>query len=273
MSKGDDFIIGSHANQDLANQSYINNSSEKMVSMLSVMVVFIIIGMISLLINNANLIPVFKSRADTQAVITAKQKNDKQLHEIQIRFDQGVALLHAKQYEFAVQALDKVIALSPGLPEAYVNMGFALLGLKQYESAGNAFNKATELKVEQANAYWGLALALEGLEDYEAALGAMRSFIHLTTPNDPFLAKARSALWEWEARLGRISGVTVMPDGTLSQVQPAPRALPPGTNSVLKKAQPHASLNKELNKKLNKKLNKPSADEAPAKESKAKNQQ
>jgi len=247
-----------------SNTSSSHTSSEKMVSMLSVLVVFIIIGLITLLINNANLIPVtlafVESPANQQAALALKQKNDKQLHEIQIRFDQGVALLHAKQYEFAVQALDKVIALSPGLPEAYVNMGFALLGLKQYENAGNAFNKATELKVEQANAYWGLALSLEGLKDYEAALGAMRSFIHLTTPNNPFLAKARSALWEWEARLGRISGVTVMPDGTLSQVQPSPKALPPGTNSVLKKSQPHASLNKS------------SADEVPVKESKAKDQ-
>jgi len=74
---------------------------------------------------------------------------------------------------------------------------------------------------------------LEGLKDYEAALGAMRAYIHLSIPSDPFLAKARSALWEWEARLGRISGIKEMPDGTLAQVQPEGAGEPPGTNSVL----------------------------------------
>ena len=41
------------------------------------------------------------------------------------------------------------------------------------------------------------------MEDYEGALGAMRSYIHLSPPNDPFLAKARAAIWEWETKLGR----------------------------------------------------------------------
>lgn len=122
------------------------------------------------------------------------------------RFEQAVALLHAKQYQYAIMALNQVIELQPKLPEAYVNIGFAYLGLEDWDTALIAFNKATELKPDQANAYYGLALALEGKKDYETALGAMRSYIHLSTPQDPFLAKARSALWEWEAALGRIPG-------------------------------------------------------------------
>lgn len=122
------------------------------------------------------------------------------------RFEQGVALLHAKQYEYAITALTQVIELHPKLPEAYVNIGFAHLELEQWDPAISAFTKASDLKPDQANAYYGLALALEGKEQYETALGAMRSYIHLSTPDDPFLAKARSALWEWEAQLGRIPG-------------------------------------------------------------------
>lgn len=122
------------------------------------------------------------------------------------RFDQAVALLHAKQYDYAVMALNQVIELQPKLPEAYVNIGFAYLGLEQWDTAARAFTKASDLKPEQANAYYGLALAFEGNEDYEAALGAMRTYIHLSTPQDPFLAKARSALWEWEELLGRVKG-------------------------------------------------------------------
>ncbi len=203
-------------------KGYVKDNVEDIVSGLSVVMVLTIIGLISFLINNSNLVPAMQSAQSNTALVNkgalpANKAGDRRSHEIQIRFDQAIALLHAKQYEFAVTALDHVIALAPKLPEAYVNMGFALLGLEQYESAGNAFNKATELKVDQTNAYWGLALSLEGLKDYEAALGAMRSYIHLSTPDDPFLAKARSALWEWEARLGRIQGVKEQPDGTLKR--------------------------------------------------------
>jgi tetratricopeptide (TPR) repeat protein len=122
------------------------------------------------------------------------------------RFEQAVALLHAKQYDYAVMALNQVIELQPKLPEAYVNIGYAYLGLEQWEPAIVAFSKAIDLHLQQANAYYGLALAFEGNEDYEGALGAMRSYIHLSTPDDPFLAKARSALWEWEEILGRVPG-------------------------------------------------------------------
>ena len=89
------------------------------------------------------------------------------------------------------------------MPEAYVNLGYAYLGLEEYQTAANAFSKAIDLRPNQVNAYYGLAEALEGMQDYEGALGAMRSYIHLSPPNDPFLAKAKSAIWELETKLGR----------------------------------------------------------------------
>lgn len=146
-------------------------------------------------------------------------------HELRIRFDQGVALLHAKRFDFAETALTRVVELAPNAPEGWVNLGFAILGQQRFEEAGEAFNRAINLKPEQANAYWGMALALEGLKDYEGALGAMRSYIHLSTvPNDPYLPKARAALWEWEAQLGRIPGYD--PAGANAPAQsagPSPR--------------------------------------------------
>ena len=89
------------------------------------------------------------------------------------------------------------------MPEAYVNMGFAYLGLEQYQTAAAAFSRAIDLRPNQVNAYYGLAEAFEGMKDYEGALGAMRSYIHLSPPNDPFIPKARSAIWELETKLGR----------------------------------------------------------------------
>ena len=125
------------------------------------------------------------------------------LAQIDERFQQAIAMLHAKEYDFAIKALHRVIELAPEMPEAYVNMGYALIGKQDYKAAADFFNGATELKPYQANAYWGLAVSLEQLGELEAALGAMRTFIHLSPPNDPFLRKARSALWEWESTLKR----------------------------------------------------------------------
>lgn len=123
--------------------------------------------------------------------------------EIDSRFQQAVAMLHAKQYEHAATALHRVLRLAPRMPEAHVNMGFALLGLQRYGAARDFFQSAADLKPYQANAYWGLAVALEQLHDLEGALGAMRTYIHLAKPDDPYVRKARSALWEWESTLKR----------------------------------------------------------------------
>jgi tetratricopeptide (TPR) repeat protein len=119
------------------------------------------------------------------------------------RFDQAVAMLHAREYDFAVTALHRVLELAPDMPEAHVNMGYALLGLEKYKAAGDFFASAINLRPYQGNAYWGLAVALEKLGDKEAALGAMRSYIHLAPPNDQYVKRARAALWEWETELKR----------------------------------------------------------------------
>jgi len=119
------------------------------------------------------------------------------------RFDQAASLLHAGQYEYAIKALDQVITIQPNMPEAYVNLGYAYLGIDDFVTAVNAFSKAIDLRPNQINAYYGLAEGFEGMEDYPAALGAMRSYIHLSPSDDPYITKARAAVWEWETKLGR----------------------------------------------------------------------
>lgn len=126
--------------------------------------------------------------------------------EIAQRFQEAVMMLHAKQYDYAITALHRVIELAPRMPEAYVNMGYALLGLKKYKAAGDFFNAAIDIRPYQGNAYWGLAVSLEGMNDIPGALGAMRTYIHLA-PSDPnsqdYVRKARAAVWEWENSLKR----------------------------------------------------------------------
>jgi len=119
--------------------------------------------------------------------------------DIDLRFQQGVIMLHAKQYEHAMTAFHRVLELDPAMPEAHVNMGFALIGRERYGAARDFFESAIALRREQVNAYYGLAVALDGLHDRSGAIGAMRSFVHLSKADDPHLRKAQAALWEWEA--------------------------------------------------------------------------
>ncbi len=136
--------------------------------------------------------PFTGTSSSSQAHATTRQ-------EIHQRFQQGVIMLHAKQHEHAMTAFHRVLELDPALPEAHVNMGFALIGLQRYSAARDFFESAIALRKEQLNAYYGLAVALDGLRDRPAAIGAMRTFVHLSRPDDPYLRKAQAALWEWEA--------------------------------------------------------------------------
>lgn len=124
--------------------------------------------------------------------------------ELRLRFQQGAMMLHAGEYEHAVVAFHEVLEKAPQLPEAHVNMGYALLGLARFAAARDFFLAAIDLRPVQANSYFGLGEAYEGLAELEEALGAMRTFIHMTHDKDPFLPRARAAIWEWENRLGRI---------------------------------------------------------------------
>ena len=123
--------------------------------------------------------------------------------EVDRRFKEAVVMLHAKRYENAIKSLHRVLEINPNMPEAYANMGFALLGLEDYRVARDFFEGAIELRTTQTNAYFGLGEALIGLNDLEGALGAMRTYVHLVKPDDPFAAKATARIDELNAQLGR----------------------------------------------------------------------
>lgn len=131
---------------------------------------------------------------------------------IEQAFRQGVVMLHARQYEHAATAFHHVLKFAPRMPEANANMGFALVGLGRHHEARAFFEGALALRPRQDNAYYGLALAAEGLGDLETARGAMRTYVHLAPPGDPYRRRAESALWEWSAAR----------DGTAIAAQGAP---------------------------------------------------
>jgi Tfp pilus assembly protein PilF len=123
---------------------------------------------------------------------------EKKRAEIDQRFQQGVVMLHAKQYDHALTSFHRVLELAPEMPEAYVNAGFALLGKGEFSAAADFFDEATGLRRDQINAYYGLAVALEGMGNMRGAIEAMRTYLHRAPANDPYRVKAEAALWEWQ---------------------------------------------------------------------------
>lgn len=125
--------------------------------------------------------------------------------EAESRFQQALLMLHAEQYDEAIVALNRFLTLFPDSVDGYVNLGYALIGKSDYTDAFSAFDRAIDLNPAQSNAYYGAAIALEGMGNLEGALSGMRSFLHLTDkgPGQIHVAKARSAIWEWESQLGR----------------------------------------------------------------------
>lgn len=106
----------------------------------------------------------------------------------------------------ALEALETIRPIARGEARAYLLVGRALEAKKDYATARDFYAAALDRDAYLSDAYWGVASTSESLGDLEAALGAMRSYLHTEADKDPArlrIAQARSALWEWEARLGR----------------------------------------------------------------------
>lgn len=122
------------------------------------------------------------------------------LRELDLRFKQGVAMLHAGQHEFAVTAFTRALEIDPQVPEAHVNLGFALLGLSEYKDALASFERALDLRERQLNAYYGMALALDGMANYGGAAAALQTYLHLAPKDDPFYERAQVRFAEVQQR-------------------------------------------------------------------------
>ena len=126
--------------------------------------------------------------------------DDDQARRAHQSFQQGVAMLQAGEFEYAVTALHEVLAIYPALPEAHVNMGFAMLGAGEPGAATDFFNTATDLRPSLHNAYYGLALAERESGNDKAALAAMQAYTHLAAENERHLERAKEFIWELQAK-------------------------------------------------------------------------
>ena len=136
--------------------------------------------------------------APTEPVLHDSQSGNAIDSQLKRHFDWAATQLRTGHYQNAINGFRAVLEQAPAMPEAYINTGFAHIELQQFEQALQAFQTAIDLRPGQVNAYWGLAVSLEGLCDIPGAMGAMRTYVHLAEPDDPYLVRANAALWEWE---------------------------------------------------------------------------
>lgn len=126
--------------------------------------------------------------------------------EVRQRLQQARQALKANRMDDAINAAARALQLDPDNVDALTQLGVGLAGTGRFREAYAYLMKAIDLDPAHADAYFGMAVVQEGLGNLEGALGGMRSFLHTTRDPDPNrleIAQARSAIWEWEAKLGR----------------------------------------------------------------------
>lgn len=114
--------------------------------------------------------------------------------------------IREKRYDEAIATLNRAGPMNPEHAPTYLTMGHALAGKRNYALARRYYEAAINFDPLYADAYFAHAAASEQLGELETALGGMRSFLHTVKNPDPYrlqVAQARSAIWEWEAQLGR----------------------------------------------------------------------
>jgi tetratricopeptide (TPR) repeat protein len=164
---------------------------------------FLLAAFLLLVTPLAFLLPVPASLALKKPPTPAEHARQMQKDEVARRFEQGVVMLHAKDYQHALTAFHRVLEIDPNMPEAYVNAGYALLGMGDAKAAADFFDSATVLRPNQLNAYFGLGEALAALGDKLGALQAMETYLHRAPADDRFRQKAEAAVWELRAEVAK----------------------------------------------------------------------
>jgi len=115
-------------------------------------------------------------------------------------FENATLLMRNNHYHQSLPFWHQVLKIDSKLPEAHVNLGFVMLELNRLNEAKKSFETALRYRPQQANGYFGLAEIYDRQNMHPEAIGAMRTFLHLSS-NEAYKTKARAAIWEWQEKL------------------------------------------------------------------------
>ena len=92
----------------------------------------------------------------------------------------GNWLLRSKQYEIAIEELDKLIQIQPDLAEAHSNRGIALQALNRIDEALDSYNTAIALKPDAAQPYSNRGSVFKLRNQLDAAIADFRESMRLS---------------------------------------------------------------------------------------------
>lgn len=107
----------------------------------------------------------------------------------------GILLMRAKRNAEARKHYEKAIAMTPDLPEAYINNSAALIYMGEYHAAVTAIDKAIDLgTTKMPEALFNRAMAYDHLKNYNRAYADLKKALELR----PSWAPALSAIDNYE---------------------------------------------------------------------------
>lgn len=124
---------------------------------------------------------------------TAMNGFDRQEQHPEFWDGKGCAFCEAEQFEAAVAAFDRSIALNANYCKAWNNRGNALCAMKQYAAALASYDKAIALQPDYHQAWFNRGLLLTEMMAYGNALESYDRAITLNP--DPRYLHARADIW------------------------------------------------------------------------------
>ena len=101
--------------------------------------------------------------------------NDSQAH-----YYLGLTYGKLKQHRNAATSIEKAIALNPNLPSGYLSLGINQYKSKSYDPALNSFNQALKANPQDGTVHFFRGLSFQGKEDYRKAIPAFHKSSELS---------------------------------------------------------------------------------------------
>lgn len=123
------------------------------------------------------------STEETQVASITKEGKIKRTKQSTILRKDGFAYYQDKQYDKAIEKMNKAIELDPQDYYTYYYRGICYLELKDYQKAISDFDKAIELNPNYSDAYGARGLSYTFVKDYQQALNDFNEMLRLDPTN------------------------------------------------------------------------------------------